>query len=296
MYDVWRMTTTLRLVSPYPALSIISGDEKAIVISDLHLGWEATLSEKGIHIPSQTNRLLRRLEQILTLEKPDQLIIIGDVKHTIEKIEVEEWRDVPIFFERILNKTKRIRVVPGNHDGNIEALLPSRVEVTSQRGVIFGDVGLLHGHTWPDMKMLECEALIVGHIHPVVAFKDPAGFHIISQVWVKAPCNRSLLIRAMLKHYKIKLKEGDDPESFLKENFMVEPRVRDLIVMPSFNDALGGRAINRISTLRDDIFKEFIGPIFRSGGVILNKTEIYLLDGTFIGTLEKLITPSEDVF
>lgn len=287
------VTAIIRPVSHYPALSIASEGEKALVISDLHLGWEATLSEKGIHIPSQTNRLLKRLEQILMLEKPDQLIILGDVKHTVEKIEIGEWRDIPLFFGKILNKVKHIRVIPGNHDGNLEVLLPNEVEVASQRGIVFGEVGLFHGHTWPDIKMLECEVLVVGHIHPVIAFRDPAGFHITSQVWVKAPCNRLLLIRAMLRHYKVRLRAGDEPERVLKENFMIEPRVKDLVVMPPFNDALGGRAINRVSTLKDEVFRDFIGPIFRSGGVMLDKTEVYLLDGTFIGTLNRLIALRE---
>ncbi|MEM1586090.1 MAG: metallophosphoesterase [Candidatus Bathyarchaeia archaeon] len=287
------MAAALKPVSPYPALTIISEGEKALVISDLHLGWEASLSEKGIHIPTQTNRLLRRLERILALERPDYLIILGDIKHTIEKIEAEEWRDIPEFFERILDKVGHIKVVPGNHDGNIEALLPSRVEVAPQHGIIFGGVGLFHGHTWPDVRMIGCETLVIGHIHPAIVFKDPAGFHITSQIWVKAPCDEFALIRAVLKRYRVKLKAGDSPEEIFKKNFAVEPRVKSLVVMPPFNDVLGGRAINRASTIKDAIFKGFIGPVLRSGGVMLDRAEIYLLDGTFIGTLDKIIALSE---
>ncbi|MEM0048981.1 MAG: metallophosphoesterase [Candidatus Bathyarchaeia archaeon] len=277
----------LRPLSPYPALIIDEG-EKALVISDLHLGWEASLSERGIHVPSQTNKLLRKLEKILMLEEPDQLIILGDVKHTIEKIEIEEWRDVPIFFERVLERVKRVRVVPGNHDGNIEVLLPNRVEVTSPYGIIFGGVGLFHGHTWPDVKILECETLVIGHIHPAITFRDPAGFTVTSQVWVKAPCDKLALMKVMLKRHKIKLKAGEDLEKTFMERFMFEPRVRNLIMMPPFNDVLGGRAINRVPTLKEEVFRDFIGPVLRSGGVMLNKAEIYLLDGTFIGFLDKL--------
>ncbi|MEM2272952.1 MAG: metallophosphoesterase [Candidatus Bathyarchaeia archaeon] len=287
------MAAMLRPVSPYPALTINGDGEKALVISDLHLGWEASLSEKGVHVPSQTNKLLRKLEQILMLEKPDHLIILGDVKHTIEKIEIEEWRDIPIFFERILGMVEHIKVVPGNHDGNIEVLLPSKVEVAPQHGVVFGGVGLFHGHTWPDTRMLECETLVIGHIHPAITFRDPVGFNITSQVWVKAPCDKLSLVRTMLKRHKIKLKAEDDPERVFKENFRVEPKVKSLVVMPPFNDVLGGRSINRASTLKDDVFRDFIGPVFRSGGVMLGRAEIYLLDGTFIGTLDRLVALSE---
>ena len=281
-------STILRPISPYPALSLSIEEGKALVISDIHLGWEAVLSEEGIHVPSQINKLLRRLERIISIEKPDQLIILGDVKHTVEKIELEEWRDVPNFFEKIRSKVSHIRVVPGNHDGNIEVLLPSGIEVTQQHGIILGDAGLFHGHTWPDIKMLGCETLVIGHIHPTITFRDPMGFRITNQVWVKAPCDKNILAKALLQHYKVKFKREDYPERILKEKFSVELRVKNLIIMPSFNDFLSGRAINKASTLKGAIFKDFIGPILRSGGVALERAEIYLLDGTFIGKLDRL--------
>jgi putative SbcD/Mre11-related phosphoesterase len=280
--------TLLKPVSPYAALLINDGAERILVVSDIHLGWEASLSEEGIHVPSQTGKLLRRIERIISLEKPDCLIILGDVKHTIEKIEMEEWRDVPEFFEKLRGKISHIKVVPGNHDGNIEVLLPEGVEVAPQQGVIIGSVGLFHGHTWPDIKMMGCETLVIGHIHPTITFKDSIGFRITNQVWVKAPCDRITLAKSILKHYNFKLKRDDDPETILRSALSIEPKVKSLLIMPSFNDFLGGRAVNKPSIIRDAVFKDFIGPILRSGSVILNRAEIYLLDGTYIGTLDKL--------
>jgi len=280
--------TLLKPISPYAALLIDDGAERTLVVSDIHLGWEASLSEEGIHVPSQTGKLLRRIERIISLEKPDRLIILGDVKHTIEKIEIEEWRDVPEFFKRLREKIPHIKVVPGNHDGNIEVLLPEGIEVAPQQGVIIGNVGLFHGHAWPDIKMMGCETLVIGHIHPTITFRDPIGFRITNQVWVKAPCDRSTLARSILKHYNFRFKREDNPETILRSTLSIEPRVKSLLIMPSFNDFLGGRAINKSSIIRDAIFKDFIGPILRSGSVILERAEIYLLDGTYIGTLDKL--------
>lgn len=282
-----KSSTILKPVSPYQALMISSEGRKALVISDVHLGWEAILSDEGIHIPSQTNKLLRRLEHIIALEKPDELIILGDVKHTVEKIEIEEWRDVPAFFEKLYGKIRRIKVVPGNHDGNIEVLLPSWVEIAPQHGMIFGKVGLFHGHAWPDLKLLECETLVIGHVHPTVTFKDQMGFHITSQVWVKAPCDKTTLVKSVLRRNRVTFR-GENPERVLKERFSIEVKVKNLIVMPSFNDFLGGRAVNKTSTFNGALFKDFIGPILRSGGFLLKKAEIYLLDGTFIGVLGKI--------
>ena len=91
----------LSLLSSHAALIVNEDSEKTLVISDLHIGWEISLAEEGIYVPSQTVKLLERLKRIIASEKPDRLLILGDVKHTVAKIETEEWRDVPRFFEEI---------------------------------------------------------------------------------------------------------------------------------------------------------------------------------------------------
>ena len=275
---------SLRIVSPYAALIINNGDERTLVISDLHIGWEISLAEEGIYIPSQTKRLLMRLKEIIFSERPDRLIILGDVKHTIAKIEAEEWRDVPDFFENILGMISKVQIVPGNHDGEIEALLPDGVELLPSRGTTIGDIGVFHGHTWPLPEMLNCKTLIIGHVHPVITFRDPMGFRITRQVWIKAPCNPKMLAKAVLRGYGLK-REGD--ENLLKR-LNITPNVESLIIMPSFNDFLGGQSVNTYGLLRKEKFEGFIGPVLRSGSIDFNKAEIYLLDGTFLGYLGQI--------
>ncbi|RLG94110.1 hypothetical protein DRO37_06485 [Candidatus Bathyarchaeota archaeon] len=284
---------SLKIASPYAALIINDGDERTLVISDLHIGWEISLAEEGIYIPSQTKRLLMRLKEIIFSERPDRLIILGDVKHTIAKIEAEEWRDVPDFFENVLSMISRVQIVPGNHDGEIEALLPDGVELLPSRGIIIGDVGVFHGHTWPLREMLNCRTLVIGHVHPVITFSDPMGFRITRQVWVKAPCNSKMLTKAVLKGYGLR-REGDENFEDILERLNITPRVESLIIMPSFNDFLGGQPVNTYGLLRKEKFEGFIGPVLRSGSIDFNKAEIYLLDGTFLGHLGQIKMISED--
>ena len=52
--------------------------------------------------------------------------------------------------------------------------------------------------------------------------------------------------------------------------------------MPAFNELCGGVAFNE--SVRDDL----LGPIFSSGAVELDNSEIYLLDGTFLGILKNI--------
>jgi len=283
-----REATQLTPLSPHPALLLTWRSEKTLAISDLHIGWELALAAEGVHVPTQTGKLLDRLKGIVAEEKPDRLLVLGDVKHAIAKIEPEEWRDVPDFFEESCRIVPKVQVILGNHDGNLEALLPEAVEVIPPQGLIIGDVGLFHGNTWPDIKMLGCRALVVGHVHPVVVFRDPMGFRITRQVWVQAPCDAKLLSEFVLKRHNAKPKANEDPQDVLKARFGVHLKTENLLIMPSFNDFLGGQAINSSAIIRQRRFQEFIGPVLRSGSVKFEPAEIYLLDGTFLGSLGRL--------
>jgi hypothetical protein len=58
--------------------------------------------------------------------------------------------------------------------------------------------------------------------------------------------------------------------------------------MPSFNDFLGGRPINETRPRKEIGNEALIGPVLRSEAVDVDNSELYLLDGTFLGTLNQL--------
>jgi putative SbcD/Mre11-related phosphoesterase len=278
----------LKFLSPYAALLLYNKIEKVLVISDLHIGWEDRLLKDGVNIPSQTGKLLKKLKFLIHMVNPDRLVILGDIKHTIAKIAQEEWRDIPSFLEEVLGMSVKTQIIPGNHDGILDALLPDGIEVLSSHGIIIRNIGLFHGHTLPNLSMLECNTLIIGHVHPVFAFKDPLGFNIMKQVWVRAPCNGKTLTRFLLKRHRTKIKKNEDPKDILKKKFNIELKVKDLLIIPSFNDYLGGQTINRAATTRKKKTREFISPILRSGSVKIKEAEIFLLDRTFLGSVEQV--------
>ena len=273
-------------VHNYPALLIQRQKERILVVADLHIGWEVKLAEQGIHVPSQTPKILEKIIQLIENCKPTGIIFLGDVKHAIAKIEMEEWRDIPDFFETVAKKVQNIQVMPGNHDGNLEALLPEAVKVLPPNGIVFGGVGLFHGHTWPAPELLKCRDLVTGHVHPTVAFRDTIGFRITRQVWVKAKCDSSHLAKSILK--SLNIKPAKDPIDTLQKHFKIKFRASNLFIMPSFNDFLGGRPINEKTSLKDPKSSAFIGPILRSKSINVDDSEVYMLDGTFLGTVNQL--------
>jgi putative SbcD/Mre11-related phosphoesterase len=280
----------IKPIQPYPALLLRRKPERVLVVADLHIGWEAPLTQKGVHVPSQTPKILDRILQLIKTCKPTRLIFLGDVKHAIAKVEMEEWRDIPDFFEALEKKVPDIQVVPGNHDGNLEPLLPETVKILPPTGVVFGNVGLFHGHAWPAPELLGCRSLITGHVHPMVAFRDPMGFRITRQVWVKAACDGERLAKSLLERLGVKVNAS--PSILLRDQFNVRLRVSQLFIMPSFNDFLGGQLINKRKLGKDAKSRAFIGPVLRSGSINLDDAETYLLDGTFLGNVNQLKTLS----
>lgn len=270
----------------FPALLIQKRKERILVVADLHIGWEVKLAEQGIHVPSQTPKILEKMIQLIENCKPTGIIFLGDIKHAIAKVEMEEWRDIPDFFEAIVKKVSDVQVIPGNHDGNLEPLLPETVKILASSGIAFGNVGLFHGHTWPAPELLKCRDLVTAHVHPTVAFRDAIGFRITRQVWVKAKCDSLHLAKSLLKNLKIK--PAKNPIESLQKHFKIRFKALNLFIMPSFNDFLGGRPINEKNLGKAQKSSAFIGPILRSKSVNIDESEVYMLDGTFLGTVNQL--------
>ncbi len=274
------------MLLPHPAAMVKSEKTRTLLIADPHIGWEMELQEKGIHVPSQTNKLLTKLTAILAEYKPDALVVLGDVKYTVVSSEMGEWRDIPEFFKKIEPRVGSISIVRGNHDANLEPLLPENVQLLPATGAVIGDVGVFHGHKWPSPQLLGCKTLVMGHLHPVVVFRDPTGCRMTRQVWMRANLDSEALAKTLLQKSRIKI--VGSIEETLQKHFGVKLRASELYIMPSFNDFLGGRPINESKPKREIGAEALIGPVLRSEAVDVDDSELYLLDGTFLGTLNQL--------
>jgi len=276
----------LKPIGSEPALLLRHKAERIVVIGDLHIGWEVTLAQQGIHIPSQTNRMLSRLKDIIEKEKPTGLLMLGDVKHSVSATELEEWRDVPEFFEALLKLVPSIQVILGNHDGNLRPLTPSQVGLLPSTGVaLWKKFGLFHGHAWPAPEILGCQTLILGHLHPAVTLRDTLGYRLTRPAWVMASCDPTKLIEGTLKAAGVRGK--GDLAKVLFESFRVRPLAKRCVFVPPFNDFLGGRPVNS-NRVEEKHAGEGLGPILRSGAVDLDGAEVHLLDGTYLGHVKQL--------
>lgn len=160
------------MVPSKPAL-ILEGKTKSLIVTDIHIGFESSMATNEIFIGknSTTGESIRELAEIIDSEKPDSIVLLGDVKSTIKSISKYEWEDVPLFFKKISEKCD-VTLVPGNHDANIQRLTPGNITMISSVGMIEENVLLTHGHTMPPKNFGYVDKIIMGHLHPVFFQKD----------------------------------------------------------------------------------------------------------------------------
>lgn len=203
----------MKFIQDVPAILV----GKYLVVADLHLGIERDFIEKGVYIPTQTESIIKRLIKLSKYSK--NMIILGDVKHKVPGISVQELAEIPYFFKKISKHFKKIITIKGNHDANLEKLMDAGI----LKEFSYRNVGFMHGHALPSKEILKNKILIIGHIHPRFNFRDSIG------VFHSLPC---FLIG---KYKKTKI-----------------------IVMPAFNELVGGLRETKKGILKYIEEREFL--------------------------------------
>jgi putative SbcD/Mre11-related phosphoesterase len=158
--------------------------KKLLVISDLHIGSETDLLKKGISINSLQISLdvLKEIKDLQSAYSFNGIIILGDLKNSITHISKLEWNLIPSFLNQLSINMDEIFLVPGNHDANINLLIPESVILCNTSGLVIEDTLLIHGHTIPAKNKFNIKKIIMGHIHPV--FFDPLSVLHGKRIWI----------------------------------------------------------------------------------------------------------------
>ena len=236
-----------RIVPSKPAL-VLEGEKKNLVVTDIHIGFENNMASNQIFIGknSSINESIQELSEIIDSEKPDSVILLGDIKSSIKNISRNEWDEVPLFFKKIREKCDVI-LIPGNHDANIQKLVPDNISMISSTGMVEENVLLTHGHTMPSENFSHVDKIIMGHVHPVFFQEDSVMNG--QRVWVSIKTEKESI--------------------FPNKTGEIE-----ITIIPSFNKYF-------YATYRRQ-YKKSISPIINKIKEI-SKAKIITLDGTIIG-------------
>ncbi|MCL2031909.1 MAG: metallophosphoesterase [Methanomassiliicoccaceae archaeon] len=247
-------------LQPVHGIPALRADEY-LVIGDLHIGIESHLRSKGFHLTSRTDDMFDSIIKAAD-DSAGRLMVLGDVKDSVPGSTKQEYREIPVFFERLLERFDSVEVVRGNHDTNIEEFLPGHVRIRPASGVKIEDTGFVHGHTWPSEEVMTSETLVMAHDHPAVMFRDGVGKQTNEPCWV-----RGRFRDAPSERY------GSLPKNF--------------IIVPAFNRMLGGSPVN----IRGE---PLLGPIMGGDLLDLENATVHLLDGLDLGRLSGLMVAGSE--
>ncbi|MEM4625306.1 MAG: metallophosphoesterase [Candidatus Pacearchaeota archaeon] len=149
--------------------------EGMLVFGDMHLGYEAMLSESGILLPSSIReQIFNDVEKIISLlinqnKFINEIIFLGDVKHyfSYNKLESKDLSNLIVRLKSYLPKVK-IFFVRGNHEVfanlNKEGLLDYYIK---------GDKAFIHGdREFDEIFEKRVKMIVMAHLHPAVTIID----------------------------------------------------------------------------------------------------------------------------
>lgn len=147
-------------------------EQKALILSDLHIGKTAHFRKNGIALANQIMKNdLERLSILIEFFKPEKFFVVGDLLHAGDNSDVDEfctWRNQ--------YKELQFHLIEGNHD-RISKKLEAKLCLNFKSELLeIDDFMLIH-----DFEKKHPKFQITGHIHP--------GFVINSSVRkIKLPC------------------------------------------------------------------------------------------------------------
>ena len=165
----------LKLVSPFPAAYL--DEQKALLISDTHLGIESKLPSRGVYVPKSVLR--DTLDSVLIPAREldcKKVFILGDLKHECGRPRESDWWSVRRFVDELRAIGAEPVLIRGNHDRCVRPILRSLKVETHASHLFINGFLLTHGHRKikvGDSKKIK--AAIIGHEHPAISLQNEFG-------------------------------------------------------------------------------------------------------------------------
>ncbi|WP_419870834.1 ligase-associated DNA damage response endonuclease PdeM [Chryseobacterium sp. CT-SW4] len=158
--------------------------EKALILSDLHIGKTAHFRKNGIAVANHIFKSdLERLSALIEYFQPEKFMVVGDLLHAGNNSDVEEFCTWKEQYEEL-----KFYLIEGNHDKISKSLAKKLSFDFMSEALEMNDLMFSH-----DFQKTSSHFQITGHIHP--------GLVIYSSVKrIKLPCfvltSRQLLLPA----------------------------------------------------------------------------------------------------
>ncbi|HJU58346.1 MAG TPA: metallophosphoesterase [Nitrososphaeraceae archaeon] len=246
--------------------------KKFLVISDLHIGSETELIKKGINIDTSqiSKEILKEIKDLKNTYSFSSIIILGDLKSSITHITRNEWDTIPFFLKQLSIDMDEVFLIPGNHDANINLLVPDPIIVcNTSSGLVIEDTLLIHGHTIPKKTKFNIKKIIMGHVHPV--FINPNSVVHGKRLWIYLKVKKEAI-------FGLQTTNGTSRSS---------SDIIELIIVPTFN--------KYFYSLRSLSYREYkstisisplIKQLIKNDGILSGL--LFTLEGSLIGDIKEI--------
>lgn len=249
-------------IEPIPGAAAATASlpgERALIVADYHAGLEYALRyERGVELDPGAQRRCDRLLSLLSQTDADRVIVLGDLAHRIAAPEGEELDELEMVIEEVTTRVP-MTLIQGNHDPGVATAFADQLDVRPANGCRIGDIGFVHGHTWPRPEVLAADTLCAGHEHPQVQLSDEVGGTRTERAWLRGP----LEMAGFAENVSVTGSDWKHPE---------------LVLFPAFNERSGGTRVNIDG-------REFLSPYLPES---LEAADSYLMDGTRLGPFRQV--------
>ena len=148
-----------------------------LVLSDLHLGLEGSMTSEGSYVPKfQLDDLLEEIEKARSRTEASRVLVNGDLKNEFRKSYYSEKEEVRELVQHLKRRFEEAIIVEGNHDQFIEETVEDE-GLEMKNYFLEDEILFVHG----DRKIeemeenLEYDTVVIGHEHPALSLKDDIG-------------------------------------------------------------------------------------------------------------------------
>lgn len=153
-------------------------EQKTLIVSDLHFGKTGHFRKSGIAVPQSVYKEdMQRLMNQVQFYKPEQLIVVGDLFHSVINKELE-------FFKRWRSDINNlhIQLVKGNHDILKKEWYSNANISVSDLHFHLGKFCFVHDIAEACAPSENIDYYFSGHIHPCILLKG------IAKQSISLPC------------------------------------------------------------------------------------------------------------
>lgn len=145
-------------------------EQKSLIVSDVHFGKTGHFRKSGIAVPQSIYKEdLQRLVNQLQFYKPEQLIVVGDLFHSVANKELDFFKKWRSDFSHL-----HIQLVKGNHDIlKSEWYSEANITVTDNHWHI-GNFCFVHDISDACEPSAHIKYYFSGHIHPCILLRGLA--------------------------------------------------------------------------------------------------------------------------